>query len=102
MTAVSAQAATGQRLSLSNRPTLRSGNLLRMDVNQQLLEKSMRHWLLASIGLVVIATSSSAQDRLKTYPGYERYARMSREIQTSVQPGALQVTWIDTTHFEYT
>ncbi len=62
----------------------------------------MKHWLLASIGVVFLATSSSAQDRLKTYPGYERYARMSREIQSSVRSGALQVTWTDTTHFEYT
>ncbi len=62
----------------------------------------MKHWLLASIGVVVLATSSSAQDRLKTYPGYDRYARLSREIQGSVRSGALQVNWTDTTHFEYT
>jgi dipeptidyl-peptidase 4 len=61
----------------------------------------MKHWLIASIGIVALATSSSAQDRLKTYPGYDRYARMAREIQTSVRTGTLQVTWVDTTHFEY-
>ena len=61
----------------------------------------MRYWLLASIGVAVLTTSSPAQDRLKTYPGYERYARMSREIAGSVRSGALQVTWIDSTHFEY-
>ncbi|HEY0305160.1 MAG TPA: DPP IV N-terminal domain-containing protein, partial [Longimicrobiales bacterium] len=62
----------------------------------------MRHWLLASIGVVVLTTSSAAQDRLKTYPGYDRYARLSREIQGSVRSGALQVTWTDSTQFEYT
>ncbi|HEY0673535.1 MAG TPA: DPP IV N-terminal domain-containing protein [Longimicrobiales bacterium] len=62
----------------------------------------MRHWLLASIGVVVLATSSTAQDRLKTYPGYERYSRLAREIPGSVRLGSLQVEWIDTTHFEYT
>lgn len=62
----------------------------------------MRHWLLASLGIVVLSTSSAAQDRLKTYPGYDRYARLSREIQGSVRSGAVQVTWTDTTHFEYT
>ena len=36
----------------------------------------MKHWLLASIGVVVLTTSSAAQDRLKTYPGYDRYARL--------------------------
>src|SRR5688572_18824465 len=61
----------------------------------------MKHWLLASLGVVVLAASSPAQDRLKTYPGYERHAQMSREIQSSVRSGALQVTWTDTTHFEY-
>lgn len=59
---------------------------------------------IASAGLLLLlsAGSVSAQDRLKTYPGYDRYARLSREIQTSVKPGALQVAWTDTTHFEYT
>ncbi len=65
------------------------------------MEISMNHWLKASIGIVVLATSSAAQDRLKTYPGYERYSRMSREIPAAVRSGALQVTWTDTTHFEY-
>src|SRR5688500_17262889 len=62
----------------------------------------MKHWLITSIGMVALATSSPAQDRLKTYPGYDRYSRLVREIPTSVRPGSLQVTWVDTTHFEYT
>src|SRR5688572_31103871 len=56
----------------------------------------------AFTAVLLLATSSSAQDRLKTYPGYERYSRLSREIASSVRSGALQVTWTDTTHFEYT
>ena len=56
----------------------------------------------AFTAVLLLATSSPAQDRLKTYPGYERYSRLSREIGSSVRSGALQVTWTDTTHFEYT
>ena len=56
----------------------------------------------AFTAVLLLATSSLAQDRLKTYPGYERYSRLSREIGSSVRSGALQVTWTDTTHFEYT
>ena len=52
--------------------------------------------------LLVFVTSSAAQDRLRTYPGYDRYARMSREMATAIKTGALQVDWTDTTTFEYT
>jgi dipeptidyl-peptidase-4 len=52
---------------------------------------------------VSIASSGAAagQDRLKSYPGYERYARMSKEIPGAVQSGAIQVTWTAPTAFEY-
>ena len=62
----------------------------------------MRKFATAAIMLLVFATSSWAQDRLKTYPGYERYSRISREIPSAVRSGALQVSWTDTTQFEYT
>ena len=62
----------------------------------------MHHWLRAGLSVLLLATSAAAQDRLKTYPGYERYARLVREIPGSVVSGALQVEWIDNTHFEYT
>jgi dipeptidyl-peptidase-4 len=40
-------------------------------------------------------STTMAQDRLKTMPGYERYQKMSREIPGSVKPGALSVVWKD-------
>jgi dipeptidyl-peptidase-4 len=36
-----------------------------------------------------------AQDRLKTMPGYEQYARVAPQIQGSVKLGNLQTFWID-------
>jgi dipeptidyl-peptidase-4 len=39
--------------------------------------------------------TASAQDRLKTMPGYEQHQKMSREIPGSVKPGALSVVWKD-------
>src|SRR4030095_5821488 len=39
--------------------------------------------------------SFSAQDRLKTMPGYEQYQKISREIPGSVKLGALSVVWKD-------
>ena len=45
--------------------------------------------------LLLSAASSSAQDRLKTMPGYEQYQKMSREIPGSVKTGALIVKWIE-------
>jgi len=38
---------------------------------------------------------SMAQDRLKTYPGYERFQKMSKEMPGAVKSGALQVKWAD-------
>ena len=37
----------------------------------------------------------TAQDRLKTMPGYTQYQKMRSEIPGSVKLGALQVRWID-------
>ncbi|MGQ9800829.1 MAG: DPP IV N-terminal domain-containing protein [Candidatus Saccharicenans sp.] len=36
-----------------------------------------------------------SQDRLKTYPNYDRYERISKEIREAVKSGALRVTWKD-------
>lgn len=38
---------------------------------------------------------SSAQDRLKTMPGYEQYQKMSKEATGSVKMGTLAVKWKD-------
>jgi dipeptidyl-peptidase 4 len=61
---------------------------------------ALRHGLVIALfgvcGLSGIApTNTSAQDRLKTMPGYEQYQKMSREIPSSVKPGALLVAWKD-------
>jgi len=48
-----------------------------------------------SCAAVVLAVSASAQDRLKSMPGYEQYQRMSKEIQGAVRSGALQADWKD-------
>ncbi|MBC7362474.1 MAG: DPP IV N-terminal domain-containing protein [Candidatus Aminicenantes bacterium] len=36
-----------------------------------------------------------SQDRLKTYPNYDRYEKISKEIKEAVKLGALRVTWKD-------
>jgi dipeptidyl-peptidase-4 len=43
----------------------------------------------------------TAQDRLKTMPGYDQYQRLSEEIPGSVKLGNLSVTWKDGSTFEY-
>jgi dipeptidyl-peptidase-4 len=51
--------------------------------------------LLAAIALGVLPALLTAQDRLRSMPGFERYNRMASQINSSVQSGALSVTWID-------
>ncbi len=43
----------------------------------------------------LFATKASAQDRLKTYPGYERYMKLRPLIATSIKRGVATVTWRD-------
>ncbi len=66
----------------------------------------MRKWLQAGVlllsGSLFMATSSAAQDRLKTYPGYEAYQKFLKEVPSPQRLGLQRVTWIDTTHIEYT
>jgi dipeptidyl-peptidase-4 len=60
------------------------------------LRNSLVVALLAVLGYSGVGpASTSAQDRLKTMPGYEQYQKMSREIQGSVKLGALPVVWKD-------
>ena len=66
----------------------------------------MRHRL--SLAILAVAAASlvspgaaAGQDRLKSYPGYERYARMSKEIPGAVKSAAVQVTWTSPSTFEY-
>ncbi len=39
--------------------------------------------------------SATAQDRLKTMPGYDQFQKMSGQIAGSVKPGTLAVKWLD-------
>lgn len=56
--------------------------------------------LLMTLGILPI--SSTAQDRLKTMPGYDRYDKMSKDIPGSVKGGSLSVKWQDGgTSFNY-
>jgi dipeptidyl-peptidase-4 len=50
----------------------------------------------------VLWAPASAQDRLKSMPGYDQFQKMSREIPSSVKAGALAVQWkADGSSFEY-
>jgi dipeptidyl-peptidase 4 len=55
--------------------------------------------LLGALGL--FAGSMAAQDRLKTMPGYDQFAKVSKEISGAVKPGNLSVAWKDAATFEY-
>ena len=47
--------------------------------------------------------AATAQDRLKSMPGYEQNQRMAKEMQGAVKSGALSATWKDDSKsFEYT
>ena len=49
--------------------------------------------LLAAV--CVVAVTLTAQDRLKTMPGYEQFQKMSPQLQGAVKSGALNITWQD-------
>ncbi|MGB9836331.1 MAG: DPP IV N-terminal domain-containing protein [Candidatus Saccharicenans sp.] len=42
---------------------------------------------------LILSGVAPAQDRLKTYPNYDRYEKLSKEIREAVKLGALRVTW---------
>ncbi len=51
---------------------------------------------LAVLILIVLSLGPAlAQDRLKTYPGYEQYQKMSKELREAFKSGSLRVTWSD-------
>lgn len=70
------------------------------------LRAILRPLIFHSAAVVLAAsytTAVDAQDRLRSMPGYERYARMSALIPQAVRSGALQVTWVDSGRaLEYT
>ena len=52
-------------------------------------------FLLAVFAATALPAAVQAQDRLRTYPGYEQYARMQPLIAGSVKLAPQQVTWAD-------
>ncbi|MDI6845012.1 MAG: DPP IV N-terminal domain-containing protein [Candidatus Saccharicenans sp.] len=51
--------------------------------------------LVLVLELIIAPPGIFSQDRLKTYPNYDRYERISKEIRDAVKSGALRVTWKD-------
>src|SRR5579884_4173031 len=51
--------------------------------------------------ILAVTLPATAQDRLKSMPGYDQYQRLSEEIPGSVKMGTLNVTWKDASTFEY-
>jgi dipeptidyl-peptidase-4 len=47
------------------------------------------------LGVGLLSAGLTAQDRLKTMPGYEQYQKMNKEMQGAVKLGALNATWKD-------
>src|SRR5215471_5682162 len=67
------------------------------------MKVSMFRGLLALAAVLgVVAVPLTAQDRLKSMPGYDQYQKMAREIPGSVKLGSLTVRWKDDgSSFEY-
>jgi dipeptidyl-peptidase-4 len=51
--------------------------------------------LLFFLQLVLLSPMLLSQDRLKTYPNYGRYEKISKELREVVKSGALRITWKD-------
>ena len=49
----------------------------------------------AALGAALLPARAPAQDRLRTMPGFERYARIAPQIAGAVRSGALRVVWLD-------
>jgi len=58
---------------------------------------------LTLVVLVLGSTAPDAQDRLRTMPGYERYAAMAPKLASSIKSGAITPQWADDGNsFEFT
>ena len=64
--------------------------------------RALRFASVAALLAGLCAAPLLAQDRLKTYPGYDRYSRLAPEIRTALKTGSIAVTWKDAGAFEYT
>jgi dipeptidyl-peptidase-4 len=52
--------------------------------------------------LATLPSSAFAQDRLRTYPGFDQYQKIAPQINSSVKPGTLErASWVDATSFVY-
>src|SRR5207244_12184483 len=57
---------------------------------------------IALLSIALYSVVLSAQDRLKTMPGYEQAQKAARELPTAVKMGSLPITWNgDSKTFEY-
>ena len=74
-------------------------------MNRQLPGAAARAATALSIGLLAFAlvdVTTSAQDRLKTMPGYAQYQKVSAQLNGLVRSGAINGTWsADSTSVEY-
>ena len=63
---------------------------------------TLRRATALAVSLACAASAASAQDRLKTMPGYEQHARVAPQIPGSVKLGTIQAFWVDSGKaFEY-
>ena len=57
---------------------------------------------LTLVALSLLSTATHAQDRLRTMPGYERYAAMAPKLASSIKSGAITPQWAeDGSSFEF-
>jgi dipeptidyl-peptidase-4 len=82
---------------------LQPTNKKESDVRRQLPGTLVRMGCALGLGALLLYVPTSAQDRLKGMPGYERYQKVSTQLNSVVRSGAINGTWSsDSTGFEYT
>jgi dipeptidyl-peptidase-4 len=71
-------------------------------VNRQLPGAVARAGSVLVLGVLSVHVTTSAQDRLKEMPGYERYQQVSSQLNSAVRSGAVNGVWnADSRSFEY-
>jgi dipeptidyl-peptidase-4 len=71
-------------------------------VNRQLPGAVARAGSVLVLGVLLVHVTTSAQDRLKAMPGYERYQQVSSQLNSAVRSGAVNGVWnADGRSFEY-
>jgi dipeptidyl-peptidase-4 len=75
--------------------------IVRERMESSMADRITRALTLAALAFVV-AMPAAAQSRIKSMPGYERWAEMSPKIASSVKSGAITPTWAaDSASFDY-